>query len=119
MKTHGSAMRFGPTVLDGGGVRFSLWAPGVDVLDGVRLERRLPGGDDEARWDVQPMEPRSDGWYELEVPDALPGELYRFVLPDGLRVPDPASRANPKDVHGKDNSCGCPTLGYSDCDIPT
>ncbi|PZQ68524.1 MAG: malto-oligosyltrehalose trehalohydrolase [Variovorax paradoxus] len=100
MKTHGSAMRFGPTVLDGGGVRFSLWAPGIDVLDGVRLERRLPGGDDEARWDVQPMEPRSGGWYELEVPDALPGELYRFVLPDGLRVPDPASRANPEDVHG-------------------
>ncbi|MDQ7975402.1 MAG: alpha-amylase family glycosyl hydrolase, partial [Rhodocyclaceae bacterium] len=93
-------MRFGPTVLDDGGVRFSLWAPGIDVLDGVRLERRLPGGDDEARWDVQPMEPRSGGWYELDVPDALPGELYRFALPDGLRVPDPASRANPQDVHG-------------------
>ncbi|MBS0426053.1 MAG: malto-oligosyltrehalose trehalohydrolase [Proteobacteria bacterium] len=100
MKTHGAAMRFGPTVLDGGGVRFALWAPGVDVLDGVRLERRLPGGTDQARWDAQPMEPRSGGWYELEVPEALPGELYRFALPDGLRVPDPASRANPEDVHG-------------------
>ena len=29
-----------------------------------------------------------------------PGTLYKFVLPDGSRVPDPASRYQPSDVHG-------------------
>ncbi|HVY14621.1 MAG TPA: alpha-amylase family glycosyl hydrolase, partial [Rhodopila sp.] len=41
-----------------------------------------------------------DGWHVADVPDAGPGTLYRFVLPDGLSVPDPASRFQPQDVHG-------------------
>jgi malto-oligosyltrehalose trehalohydrolase len=42
----------------------------------------------------------ADGWHELFVPGAGAGARYRFVLPDGLRVPDPASRFQPEDVHG-------------------
>ena len=40
------------------------------------------------------------GWHELHVPQACAGTRYRFVLPDGTRVPDPASRFQPDDVHG-------------------
>jgi malto-oligosyltrehalose trehalohydrolase len=41
-----------------------------------------------------------DGWHELVSREAAAGTLYRFVLPDGTRVPDPASRFQPQDVHG-------------------
>ena len=41
-----------------------------------------------------------DGWHELVSREAAGGMLYRFVLPDGTRVPDPASRFQPQDVHG-------------------
>jgi malto-oligosyltrehalose trehalohydrolase len=43
---------------------------------------------------------RSEGWYELVTDRARADTRYRFVLADGLRVPDPASRYQPEDVHG-------------------
>ncbi|MBP6897093.1 MAG: malto-oligosyltrehalose trehalohydrolase [Pseudacidovorax sp.] len=87
-------MPFGATVLEGGGVRFRLWAPGVaDVV----LERRARG----TGWATHPMKAVGDeGWFGCDVPMAAAGDDYRFVLPDGLKVPDPASRHNPDDVHG-------------------
>ena len=41
-----------------------------------------------------------EGWHELVTDRARAGTRYRFALPDGLRVPDPASRHQPEDVHG-------------------
>lgn len=82
-------MPFGATPLAGGGVRFRLWAPSVT---GVTL--RL----DEA--DERPMQAAGAGWFELTVATAHAGSRYRFRLPDGLLVPDPASRYNPDDIHG-------------------
>lgn len=41
-----------------------------------------------------------DGWHRTSVPSARPGDRYVFALQDGARVPDPASRFNPEDVHG-------------------
>jgi maltooligosyltrehalose trehalohydrolase len=46
------------------------------------------------------MCPTGHGWHELRSKDAKAGTLYKFVLSDGLAVPDPASRFQPKDVHG-------------------
>ena len=46
------------------------------------------------------MSALGEGWYELSVNGAGAGTRYQFVLPDGLRVPDPASRFQPDDVHG-------------------
>jgi len=46
------------------------------------------------------MHMRGNGWHELITGDAPVGSLYQFVLPDGLHVPDPASRFQPQDVHG-------------------
>jgi len=71
-----------------GGVRFRFWAPAQArvalELDGLRHAMHAAQG----------------GWHELRLAVARPGDRYRFLLDDGLAVPDPASRANPDDVHG-------------------
>jgi malto-oligosyltrehalose trehalohydrolase len=41
-----------------------------------------------------------EGWHEVVTAKAQVGTRYRFVLPDGMRVPDPASMYQPEDVHG-------------------
>jgi maltooligosyltrehalose trehalohydrolase len=46
------------------------------------------------------MERDPEGWFELTTREAGVGSRYRFVLPSGLRVPDPASRFQPEDVNG-------------------
>jgi 1,4-alpha-glucan branching enzyme/maltooligosyltrehalose trehalohydrolase len=46
------------------------------------------------------MERTADGWHLCEINGAGAGTRYSFVLPDGLAVPDPASRYQPDDVHG-------------------
>lgn len=86
------SMPFGATVLNGAGVSFALWAPG---LDQVALEH---GSGASAR--AHPMARNKDGWHRLTLPGARAGDRYRYTLPGGTRVPDPASRFNPDDVHG-------------------
>ena len=86
------AMPFGTTLLGALGVRFRLWAPGAERVDvalglGTAAERH-------------PMQALAGGWHELEMPQAGAGTRYHFVLPDGLAVPDPASRFNPDDIRG-------------------
>lgn len=39
------------------------------------------------------------GWFELDV-DCAAGARYQYVLPDGGKIPDPASRAQVDDVQG-------------------
>lgn len=85
-------MPFGARAAAGGGIRFSLWAPG---LDRVTLELGV-----EPEKSPHPMEKEASGLHSVTVPRAKAGDLYRFLLPNGLRVPDPASRFNPRDVHG-------------------
>ncbi len=82
-------MRFG-TEITIHGVNFRLWAPkhrqiGLNIIGGGRPRLMRAAG---------------DGWHELLTSAACPGSLYQFVLPDGLHVPDPASRFQPMDVHG-------------------
>ncbi|HSV60009.1 MAG TPA: malto-oligosyltrehalose trehalohydrolase [Variovorax sp.] len=91
---HRHRMPFGAQLLDGGGVRFRLWAPAAQALV---LELRHGGGE---TWRAAAMEAIGEGWWEACVADAAAGDMYRYRLPDGLCVPDPASRANPQDVHG-------------------
>ena len=88
------AMRFGATVLDAGGVRFALWAPG---WRSVTVQRCDAGGRTLAEHALQR---RDDGWHEGVWPEAEAGWLYRYRLDDGTAVPDPASRRNPQGVHG-------------------
>lgn len=86
------AMPFGAEWRADGQVRFRLWAPSCDTLT-VALE--TPDG-----LEQQTMEAIGGGWFERVTDRAGPGTPYRFVLPDGLRVPDPASRFQPDDVQG-------------------
>ena len=79
---------WGPELLGAGEVRFRVWAPGVDSL---RL--RLDGDDAD-------MIRSGDGWFERVASGVENGAAYGFVLPDGLFVPDPASRGQKGDVHG-------------------
>lgn len=46
------------------------------------------------------MERKEEGWFELISPDAGPGTKYQFQINEGIKVPDPASRFQPRDVHG-------------------
>jgi maltooligosyltrehalose trehalohydrolase len=82
------AMSFGAAPLPGGGALFRLWAPAA-----ARVGLELDGAAALA------MDAVDGGWHELVAPAARAGARYRFVLPDGLAVPDPASRANPDGVH--------------------
>ena len=82
-------MPFGAETLSSGGTRFRLWAPAVPAvtlcLDGGPAHTMIPIG---------------GGWFEVTAAEARPGSRYRFRLPDGVLVPDPASRHQPEDVHG-------------------
>src|SRR3546814_259400 len=82
-------MPFGAAVQADGSVRFRLWAPSASGV-GLVVDQGEP----------MPMEALPEGWFELTTGRARDGSLYRFELPDGLRVPDPASRWQPEDVHG-------------------
>jgi 1,4-alpha-glucan branching enzyme/maltooligosyltrehalose trehalohydrolase len=91
MTTRRHDMPFG-TRITPDGVLFRLWAPGCE-----RVGLCLAAVPHEP---VLSMIACGDGWFELSVPDAKAGTRYRFEVNDGLRVPDPVSRANPDDVHG-------------------
>jgi maltooligosyltrehalose trehalohydrolase len=76
--------------LEAEGVRFRLWAPSCQEV-ALRLE-----GDQR----LVAMERQSAGFFEIFVAGIGAGALYRYQLPDGTLVPDPASRFQPQDVHG-------------------
>jgi len=82
-------MAFGAELAASDAVRFRLWAPAHP-----HIELELNGT---ARLALQP---ERDGWHSLIAAGTRAGARYRFVLPDGTRVPDPASRYQPQDVHG-------------------
>lgn len=84
-------MPFGAELLDDGRVAFRLWAPAATRVD-LALEGHA------ARL---PMEKRADGWFSLATPLAGPGSRYQFCIDDKSCVPDPASRWQDGDVHGK------------------
>lgn len=74
------------------GVCFRLWAPSCKQV-GLRLA-------DGQHEQVLAMDARGGGWFELTASQAGAGTRYRFEVNGDLRVPDPASRFNPDDVHG-------------------
>ena len=88
----------------GRGIRFRLWAPSqrrVGLVLGNAAE-------------AVPMERRTDGFFEAFVEGASAGALYRFALDDGARVPDPASRFQPQDVHGPSEALDPDAYAWTD-----
>jgi maltooligosyltrehalose trehalohydrolase len=83
------AMPFGAQLLPDGQTRFQLWAPSQNKVALVLEDTQR----------IIPMAP-SDGGFFAVTTDAPAGSRYRIQLDDGTRVPDPASRHQPEDVHG-------------------
>ncbi len=82
------AMPFGATVRPDGTAQFRIWAPSVVGMS-VQIESGLS----------LPMREEAGGWHVAEI--ACPvGTRYKYRLPDGTLVPDPASRRQHGDVHG-------------------
>jgi maltooligosyltrehalose trehalohydrolase len=85
-------MPFGAEWRDDGSVRFRLWAPAA-----AKVELCLG---DVTRGTHIPLARLAQGWFELVTAAAKPGTQYRFRIDEGQKVPDPASRFQPRDVHG-------------------
>ena len=96
-------MPFG-SQLEGGGVRFRLWAPSAEQV-------ALCLGDAEL-----PMPAAGEGWFAFDVAGAQPGCRYRFRIDGDLLVPDPASRYNPDDVHGASEVVDAEAFAWNDGD---
>ncbi|MDX3894185.1 malto-oligosyltrehalose trehalohydrolase [Pusillimonas sp.] len=90
---------FGALPLENGDTRFRLWAPGVEAV-ALQIEGQAP----------KPMARTHGGFHELAC-RAPAGTRYRFGLPDGSSVPDPASRMQDGDVH--DASIVCDSARYA------
>jgi malto-oligosyltrehalose trehalohydrolase len=83
-------MPAGATVTHREGIRFRLWAPEADAV-----WLRCEGHDQDLL-----MKQAAGGWHALMTNVAGPGTRYRYRLPDGTLVPDPASRFQPEGVGG-------------------
>src|SRR4029077_20514614 len=84
-------MPFGAELQVDGRIRFRIWAPKHDRID-IELQ--------DISTSTASMRRAADGWHTLVTDRARAGSRYRFLLPDGRGVPDPASRYQPGDVHG-------------------
>jgi len=84
-------MPFGAELLSDGSVRFRLWAPKANEVVLILEDGREEG---------YPLTRLADGWFELTTREASRNSKYRFQIDGGLKVPDPASRFQPQDVHG-------------------
>ena len=84
-------MPFGAELQPDGHVRFRIWAPAAKEIT-LCLER--------GRASSLPMNPRHNGWFEITSDHATGGTKYSFQINGGTKVPDPASRFQPGDVHG-------------------
>jgi maltooligosyltrehalose trehalohydrolase len=89
--TRRHAMPFGAEAGESG-TCFRLWAPDCEAV--LLIIEATTG---ETKWR---MTPEPEGWFECRVATAGAGTRYRYEVRDGLRVPDPASRFNPDEVHG-------------------
>ena len=81
-------MPFGAECLDDGNVRFRLWAPKAQRV-ALCLANQEP----------RALSKLEDGWLELVI-HAPAGSRYQFEINGQTKVPDPASRFQPSDVHG-------------------
>jgi len=97
-------MPFGAECREDGSVRFRLWAPAAHRVE-LRLE---PSQKDSAsglsKRSTTPLRSAltslDGGWFEFVTDQVRPGDQYFFQIDDGQDVPDPASRFQPRDVHG-------------------
>jgi maltooligosyltrehalose trehalohydrolase len=86
------SMPFGAECRDEGNVRFRLWAPAARQVDVC-----VANANGFMRFALDHCD---EGWFELVTDAAKPGSRYYFRIDGEHEVPDPASRFQPRDVHG-------------------
>jgi malto-oligosyltrehalose trehalohydrolase len=86
------------------GVRFRLWAPGVEQAELV-----IDGGA------TLPMPRAENGFFELTTDQAKAGTRYRYRVADTL-IPDPVSRYQPESVAGPSVVVDANTFDWQDRD---
>lgn len=86
----GHMEKFGVTPLSDDWYRFVTWGPSLSSLSLILYEKDRR---------VIPMTCDGCGFHSAEV-QTIPGTQYRYRLPDGRELPDPASRFQPDGVHG-------------------
>ncbi|MCB1111148.1 MAG: malto-oligosyltrehalose trehalohydrolase [Chlamydiia bacterium] len=87
------------------GTGFRVWAP---LHDRVAVE---------VMGQTIPMTKDADGYHHVHVPEAKTGMDYFYVLEDGRKLPDPASRWQPHGVHGA-SRIYAPGRKYDDSWVP-
>lgn len=87
------ACGWGPQFCKDGWTVFQLWAPAESSLI-LEIDNHQV-----------PMERQGEGWFAVRLDRQPVGTLYCYVLSDGTRVPDPASRFQPLGVGGPSLLC--------------
>ena len=81
----------GATVIDRSKTRFRVWCPKAKAIS-VRIN-------DKDNWEI-PLSKVTGGFWEIIVDQVPDGSTYQYILDQQIRRPDPASRYQPKGVHG-------------------
>src|SRR5262249_22970623 len=99
-------MPFGAAVQPDGKVQFRVWAPGAKEIT-LCLEGERPSS-------LPLMNFMQDEWFEIATDQARTGSKYLFQINGGIKVPDPASRFQPGDVHGPSEVVNPATFDWTD-----
>jgi maltooligosyltrehalose trehalohydrolase len=95
------------------GVNFRLWAPRRKRVQVVFVD---PQGDERSRRDLAPCD---NGYFASTIAEAAAGDLYWFQVDDeSKRYPDPASRFQPRGVHGPSQVVDWRAYNWQDGDWP-
>ncbi len=104
-ETRKGEIELGARPLPDGACEFLVWAPNAKSLT-----LHLLGRMDESI----AMERLGRGYYHAVAQGASVGDHYLYRLPDGRELPDPASRFQPKGVHGPSEIVDTFTFGWTD-----
>jgi maltooligosyltrehalose trehalohydrolase len=99
------AMPFGAECRDDGHVRFRLWAPKARSVELVLCEPESH---------YISLARQADGWFELITNQTRAGSRYHYQIDRKLKVPDPAARFQPSDVHGPSEVVNPATFEWKD-----
>ncbi len=82
--------------------RFRVWAPDHPKLslELIRQQHERSEQGHAVAPELYPMTTAAAGYFELVLPEPLAGCTYQYVLADGRKRPDLASRFQPAGVHG-------------------
>jgi len=86
-----SEVSLGAIYSNDSGCHFSVWAPFIDKMDVCIMSSQER---------IIPLKKDAQGYFSATAEDVRPGSLYLYQLNRRKRYPDPASRYQPRGVHG-------------------